>query len=194
MIAAIVLAAGRGTRFGGGKMLAEISARPMLQYVLDLAAQAELDPVVVVLGEDADAIQTALSWRNEIRIRNEDPGRGISSSVAAGLDALGGDVDGALVLLGDQPFLTLENVRVITGASRDDESPIVVPRYADGRPGNPVLLGRAAWPMAQELTGDQGMSQLFAARPDLVRYIDVPGTNPDIDTESALAAFSRGAG
>ena len=66
---------------------------------------------------------------------------------------------------------------------------IVVPHY-DGRPGNPVVLDRALWPMAAALAGDRGFSQLFAALPDQVSYADVPGTNPDIDSPDDLAAIS----
>ncbi|HUP83456.1 MAG TPA: NTP transferase domain-containing protein, partial [Candidatus Limnocylindria bacterium] len=50
---AVVLAAGAGKRFGGQKLLAELNGIPILQYVLNLAAVAELDPVVVVLGAEA---------------------------------------------------------------------------------------------------------------------------------------------
>jgi CTP:molybdopterin cytidylyltransferase MocA len=52
-----------------------------------------------------------------------------------------------------------------------------------------VLLDRAAWPLALALTGDRGMSQVIAQRPDLVRYLDLPGTNPDVDTQAELAAL-----
>lgn len=171
-------------------MLAEVDGRPMLQHVLNLAASVELDPVAVVLGEDAEQIESTVEWRGERRVVNTDPGRGISSSVALGLAQLG-DAERVLVLLGDQPFLSAENVRVITAAPRDATRPIIVPRYG-GVPGNPVLLEREAWPLAQSLEGDRGMSQLFAPHQDLVRYIDVEGSNPDIDTPDELErAVSR---
>ncbi len=192
LTAAIVLAAGRGTRFGGGKMLAEIDGRPMLQHVLDLAAAAGLDPVVVVLGQDAEAIEAALTWRTEIRVINEEPARGISSSVKLGLDAVS-DSARALILLGDQPRLMVDQLLMVLAADSDPARPIVIPRYG-GISGNPVLLERAAWPLAHQLTGDQGMSQLFASYPDLVRYVDIEGDNPDVDTPADLAALNRGGG
>ena len=161
-------------------MLADVDGRPMLQHVLDLAAAAELDPVVVVLGDDAEEIERSIRWGAERRVRNPDPGRGLSSSVALGLAAVDG-AKRALVLLGDQPFLTAENVRVITAVPRDVARPIVVPRYG-GVPGNPVLLESEAWPLAAALDGDRGMSQLFRVYPERVRYVDIPGQNPDIDT------------
>lgn len=192
MTAGIVLAAGRGTRFGGGKMLAPINGRPMLQHVLDLAAAATLDPVIVVLGEDAEAVELGVSWRRERRVRNEDAGRGISSSLALGLVALGSS-ERVVILLGDQPRLTIKQLSVVIGVVTDPAKPIVVARYSDGKPGNPVLLEREAWPLAARLEGDRGMSQLFASHPDLVRYVDLPGANPDVDTQADLAGLSRGA-
>jgi molybdenum cofactor cytidylyltransferase len=187
--AGLILAAGLGRRFGGQKLLANLDGRPILQFCLDRAYAAGLRPVVVVLGLHASAFESALAWRDETRLVNPGPDAGISSSVRIGLDWLGTtDARRVLVLLGDQPRLTLEQVHVVLGAAQDPERPIVVPRYA-GVPGNPVLLERAAWPLASGLTGDAGMSQLFRSRPELVRYVDVPGNNPDVDTRADLGAL-----
>ena len=68
-VVAVVLAAGAGSRFGGGKLLAEVAGRPVLQHVLDMLAQAELSDVIVVLGDDAPAIESAIEWRTERRRR-----------------------------------------------------------------------------------------------------------------------------
>jgi molybdenum cofactor cytidylyltransferase len=179
--AALILAAGRGTRFGGEKMLADVDGRPMLQHVLDLTAGAGFEPVVVVLGDDADEIERRIRWHAERRVRNPSPGRGLSSSLALGIEAIG-EHQRVLVLLGDQPYLTIDQISAIISTPRDPMRPIVAPRYADGHPGNPVLLEREAYALAAALEGDRGMSQLFSAHPDLVRYVDVAGTNPDIDT------------
>jgi CTP:molybdopterin cytidylyltransferase MocA len=105
------------------------------------------------------------------------------------LEALA-ESDRVLVLLGDQPFLAVENIRVITSEPRDAERPIVVPRYSNGKPGNPVLLEHEAYRLAVELEGDRGMSRLFKRNPELVRYINVPGTNLDIDSPEDLARVS----
>jgi molybdenum cofactor cytidylyltransferase len=183
--AGLILAAGLGTRFGGRKMLASVRGRPMLQWVLDLADAAELDPVVVVLGQDADDIEAALDWRHELLLRNPDPGRGISSSVRLGLEALA-ESDRVLVLLGDQPFLSVDQVTAITASDADPLRPIVVPRYANGKPGNPVLLERAAFKYASAVEGDRGMSQLFKRHPELVGFVEVEGRNRDIDSAEDL--------
>jgi molybdenum cofactor cytidylyltransferase len=169
--------------------LAELHGTPILQYVLNVCAVAALDPVVVVLGSDAEAIVTRLWWRNEVRVINPDPAEGISSSVRMGLASLAlSDAERAVVLPGDQPRLSETQLGEILAAAPDAARPIVVPRY-QGQPGNPVLLERAAWHLANQIDGDTGMVQLFRSRPELLRYIDVQGTNPDVDTPADLAAF-----
>jgi len=171
------------------KLLAGLDGTPILQYVLDLAAVAGLDPVVVVLGSEADTLVARLWWRDEVRLINPAPESGISSSVRMGIASLLlSDAQRAVVLLGDQPRLSAAQLDVILAVPRDESRPIVVPRYS-GMPGNPVLLERAAWPLAAQLEGDTGMVQLFATNRDLVRHVDVEGANPDVDTAADLAAL-----
>jgi molybdenum cofactor cytidylyltransferase len=185
--AAVILAAGAARRFGGQKLLADLDGTPILQYVLNLAATAALEPVVVVLGADADVLVSRLWWRGEVRLINPHPEHGLSSSVQMGLASLAvSDAERALILLGDQPLLTAAQLAPILAAPQDAARPFVVPRYR-GVPGNPVLLERSAWPLAVRLTGDSGMAQLFRDKLELVRYVDVDGTNPDIDTRRDLA-------
>lgn len=189
--AALVLAAGAGRRFGGQKLLAELDGTPILQHVLDLAAAGQLDPVVVVLGPDAEALETRMRWRDEVRLVNPAPEDGISSTVRMGIAALAAtDAQRAVVLLADQPRLSAAQLRTILAAPVDESRPIVVPRYS-GVPGNPVLLERAAWLLTARLSGDQGLSQLFAARPELVRHVELEGANPDVDTPADLRAMEQ---
>jgi len=167
-----------------------LDGRPILQHVLDVAAVSVLGPVVVVLGDAAAEIERAMTWRGELRVVNPDPDRGLSSSVQLGLATLAAEapeVRRAVVLLGDQPRLGADQLGLLLDQPLDAARPIVVPRYADGRPGNPVLLEREAWPLAETLDGDRGMVQLFAAHSALVRYVDVPGANTDVDTPDDLA-------
>jgi molybdenum cofactor cytidylyltransferase len=181
--AGLILAAGLGTRFGGRKLLAPIDGQPMLQHVLDLTAEAELQPIVVVLGADADELEAACSWRDELRVRNHSPADGISGSIRLGLSTLSRyqDARRAFVLLGDQPFLSPGQLATVLAA----DGQIVVPRYG-GKPGNPVVLDRSIWSLAARLDGDRGFSQVFSAYPNLVTFVDVPGSNPDIDVPEDL--------
>ena len=193
---AIVLAAGAGSRFGSAKQLALLDGRPLLQHPLDALAAAGVDDVVVVLGDDAAAIEAAITWRGERRRVNARPQDGLASSLRVGLDAAAEDpsAEAVLVVLGDQPSLRPDVIRSVLGAAATSDRPIVRVRWTgDGAP-NPVLVRRAAWALAAGLEGDRGLGPLLAARPDLVAEVPASGRLPDVDTPADLAAIAtRGA-
>jgi CTP:molybdopterin cytidylyltransferase MocA/SAM-dependent methyltransferase len=186
-IAALVLAAGSGSRFGGGKLLATLGGRPLLQHVLDRVAEAGMGEVVVVLGRDAGALDSVIAWRDETRVVNPDPERGLASSLRVGIATLDPGVDAVVILLGDQPLVAASTIRALIDAPADPARPIVVPTYAHDRGRNPVLLGRGAFGLVDEAGGDRGLGPVIAAHPDLVREVSIVGDNPDVDTHEDLA-------
>jgi len=188
---AIVLAAGAGRRFGGGKLLTSLNGRPILQHVLDALAEAGLDDPVVVVGDDAAAMDAAITWHGARRVRNPDPERGLASSLQLGwAAAMAGERRpfAAVVVLGDQPRLDPGVIRTLLAQPADPSRPVVVARHDDGAR-NPVRLEPEASALVREATGDRGLGPLLDARPELVRTVDVGGVNPDIDTRSDLAAL-----
>jgi molybdenum cofactor cytidylyltransferase len=195
-LASVVLAAGAGSRFGsepGAKLVADVGGRPMLARVLDEVRAFGPAATVVVLGYGAEAIELALDWRDEIRVRNHAPERGLASSLQVGIDALRAlpdAFDGAFIVLGDQPRLRTETLRALEAAAvgaRPADRPVVVPRYDESGPRNPVLLLRPAWSWVDALDGDRGLGPLIASRPDAVLEIAVGGEMPDVDTPDDLA-------
>jgi molybdenum cofactor cytidylyltransferase len=188
-VAGLVLAAGVSSRFGSPKALALLHGRPLLQHVLDAVAATPLDPVLVVLGHAAEAVESTIEWHTEVRLRNPDPARGLASSLHLGLDDLGAvlpRVDAAVIALGDQPRTRPEVIEALLDAAARTEREIVAPRYADGGGINPVLLRRAAFPLADRARGDRGLGPVIAAHLELVEWVDVPGSNADVDTPDDL--------
>jgi molybdenum cofactor cytidylyltransferase len=193
-VGAVVLAAGRGSRFGGGKLLALLGGRPVLQHVLDAVAEAGIEEVVVVLGADVAAVEAAIEWRGERLVLNPDPDRGLSSSLRLGIEALPPSVEAAFIALGDQPRVAASTFRALLDAGVDDERPFAVPAYDDpGEGRNPVLLARSAFEMAMGTSGDRGLGPLLAERPEQVRVVPVAGTNPDLDTPADHVALLEAA-
>lgn len=189
-IAAVVLAAGSASRFGGGKLLATLDGRPLLQHVLDALADSTIDRVVVVLGAEARAIESAIAWRRERRVTNPRPEDGLASSLRLGVaaaTALEPAPDAILVCLGDQPRTSPATIRALVAAAGETDRPILVPRHAGDGARNPVLLARAAWPLVDRAGGDRGLGPLLASNPELVTEIPVEGDNPDVDTRADLA-------
>jgi molybdenum cofactor cytidylyltransferase len=133
-----------------------------------------------------------------VRVRNPEPERGIASSLAVGFEALEArepEVDGAFVILGDQPALRVATLRALEAAAADPGAAgqlFIVPQYpAQPGPRNPVLVRRSAWPLIAGLEGDQGLAALILAHPERCLVVPVRGTMPDIDTPEDLEGLEQ---
>jgi CTP:molybdopterin cytidylyltransferase MocA len=181
-IGALVLAAGAGRRFGGVKQLAEVDGRPLLEHAL--RAVRVLSPRVVVLGHAAEQVLAGVDLHGARSVRCEDWEEGQAASLRFGIHALG-DVDAAVVALGDMPGVTPAAVDAVVGGW-DGEADAVRAAYG-GRPGHPVLLARSLLDRAGELRGDVGFRSLLErAR---VREVECGhlADPADIDTREELA-------
>jgi molybdenum cofactor cytidylyltransferase len=192
VITAVVLAAGRASRMGRTKQLLPIDGRPMLQRVVDTAAEAGLDEIVVVLGHDAEAVGSALELPAIARaVVNPSFATGQASSLRRGLSEASPESEAAVILLGDQPGLTAGAVQAVVDAYRRTGARVVRARYGRNA-GHPVLLAREAWEELETLEGDVGARELIARRPEWVTDVDVPGNiPPDIDTEADYERLLR---
>jgi molybdenum cofactor cytidylyltransferase len=158
-IGGIVLAAGEGKRFGGAKQVAKLDGRPLLEHaVRAMLAVPSISPVVVVLGAHADEIQAEVDLGGTDVVVCESWADGQSASLQAGVAALG-DVEAAVITLGDQPFITPE---VIAGVLDHRGRHLAVRATYDGAPGHPVLLERRLLDHVNELDGDAGARALLS--------------------------------
>ena len=183
-VAGIVLAAGQGTRMGQSKQLLPFRGRTILECVVDSALASSLHRVVVVLGHQADVIEPLLKGRGVTTVVNRLFPTGQSSSLKAGLQALTGESEAALFLLGDQPLIGAQTIDLVVAAFEASRSPIVVPVYA-GRRGNPALFSRETFPRIGRLSGDCGARPLFAEYAERLLALPVPTPDIlfDVDTE-----------
>lgn len=193
-VAALVLAAGEGRRFGRPKALVELDGELLVDRAVRVAHQAGCEPVVVVLGAAAQDVVRAAALDHAVVVVNDAWSEGIGSSLRCGLAALTDNCAlAAVVLLADQPGVTAETVRRLADTWRASGAPAVVASY-DGRRRNPVLLDAATWPeVAAGARGDTGARAWLQAHDDTVMVIacDDLGSEDDIDT---LADLERLAG
>lgn len=194
-IYALVLAAGRGRRFGGDKLLAPFRGATIIGHVAATLAQAMggglLTGGVAVVPVRARALLWPLDTAGLEVVENPEAGTGLASSLRLGLAALAHPdrrpaAAAALVVLADQPLLRLPVIEALVSAWRRAPG-THRPRYADqpAEPGHPVLLDRAAWGLTEALRGDQGLGALLAGHAG-VGLVEVPGANPDVDTAEDL--------
>lgn len=183
-IAAIVLAAGSATRFGSLKQLAEIEDTPLVaRAVAAVAGVAALDPIVLVVGAQAELVEQAVPEGRHRTVRCERWADGVSASIRCGV-AAAGPVDAAMILLADQPLVTAALVRrvladgmpALAKGTHDAARPIW-----EGQPGHPVLLGWRGLARHRELRGDDGLSTVLD--PQRVLLLRSTDESPVIDVD-----------
>jgi CTP:molybdopterin cytidylyltransferase MocA len=179
--AALVLAAGGGSRFADGpKVLAPFRGRALVTWAAEAAEAAALDETIVVVGE---TLLTDVLPGPVTVVPNPDWESGIATSLWAGLEAAAA-FDAVVVGLADQPLIPASAWRAVAASAY----PIAVATYS-GRRRNPVRLARSVWPLLPR-TGDEGARALMRDQPDLVAEVPCIGEPDDIDTVGDLRALS----
>ncbi|KTS17379.1 4-diphosphocytidyl-2C-methyl-D-erythritol kinase [Methylobacterium indicum] len=193
-VGTVLLAAGRGTRFGASpKLLSLLDGKPLVRHAAEAAVAADLGPVIVVLGHAGEAVRKALAGLPLTPVENPDYAEGLSTSLRCGLGALPDPVAAAVVLLGDMPRVGPGLLGRLAAAFRAaPAAPSAVVPMRDGQRGNPVLLNRRLLgPGLASLTGDRGAGPLLARRDDVLELpVDEAGILIDVDTPAALANLS----
>jgi molybdenum cofactor cytidylyltransferase len=160
-VAGIILAAGEARRFGQPKALLEWRGEPFLRHVINAALGAGLSPVVVVTGAYASQIHQACAGLNVKWVYNPDWIKGQSTSLQAGLRAIGAEAGAAIFLLADQPQVSAGLIAVLFEAHAADLPAVVAP-LVDGQRANPTLFDRRTFPELMALHGDVGGRALFS--------------------------------
>ncbi len=199
-VGAIVLAAGQSSRFraAGGqdltKLVAKLDGKPIVRRVVEAALATKARPLVVVSGYARDSVEAAIADLDISVAFNPKFASGLASSLNAGLAAMPRDAAGALVLLGDMPWIEPRLADALIYAFLARHGALAAIPSREGRHGNPVLLGRGLFESAMRLTGDQGARRLIGAltASELVE-VKAPdmGVTFDIDTPDDLAAARR---
>ena len=143
--AAVVLAAGASTRMGRNKLLLEIDGEPLVARAARIAGQAGLDPVIVVLGHEAERVAAALSGVGCRKVVNREHALGQASSFRAGIAAVPADAPAAVVILADMPRVTAPMLEALVARWRETGAPLVVSDYG-GVDAPPTLYDRSLFP------------------------------------------------
>lgn len=187
-VAAIVLAAGRGTRFGEEpKLLARIDGKSLVRRVAEAAVHSSTHPVFVVIGHRAEDVQAELQGLPVQIVHNPLFADGLSTSLKAGFRSLPPKARAAIILLSDMPYVKTGLIDGLIAGWRASGEPAALVPTLNGRRGNPVVISRSLGAVIEGLSGDAGAGSALSRRPDVLEW---PTTDPavvqDIDTREEL--------
>lgn len=189
--AAVVLAAGRSSRMGGGtnKLLEEVAGVPVIRRVVRAVLGSRARPVIVVTGHERERVATALEGLPVRLVHNGKHASGMASSLKAGIAAVPEDAAGALVALGDMPLMQGPLLDRLMDAYAPAEGRLIAVPVSGAARGHPVLWSRRYFPELMALQGDVGARHLLAQHKEAVVEIDAGGEGAflDVDTPGLLA-------
>jgi len=149
-VAGILLAAGTSSRMGSNKMLFELDGESVLRGAARRALAGGLSPLFVVLGHQREKTEQELAGLPCEVVFNPEFEEGITSSLRAGLSALP-EVQAAVVMLADMPYVTSEMIAAIVARYRRSQAPLVVSDY-EGVHAPPMLYDRSLFEELMAMT------------------------------------------
>ncbi|MFV2039501.1 MAG: NTP transferase domain-containing protein [Acidimicrobiales bacterium] len=182
--AAVVLAAGLGSRYDGEthKLLAPFRGKPLVRWALEAAMGAGLDAVYVVTG----AVDTTGAVPDGVVVvENHSFADGQPTSLSVAIAVARGDRHQAIVVgLGDMPLVPSSAWRAVA----DAPGPLVTATFSRRR-SPPVKVAEEMWSLLP-LSGDEGARSLMRMGPDVVTEVACEGELIDIDTRGDLSRWT----
>src|SRR5438270_12953818 len=133
-VAAVILAAGESARLGKPKQFLKFGGETLLRRIVEAASDADCAPIIVVAGSGSDGVREEVQTANADVVENENWKRGIGTSIRAGVQHLidnVNEVDAAVLLVCDQPFVNAEIIRQLCALHLRTRKAIVASYYAD---------------------------------------------------------------
>jgi molybdenum cofactor cytidylyltransferase len=186
----ILLAAGSSSRLGRAKQIIEFQDKTLIQKAINEANKSQADCLVVVLGANADLIQTGFDYSSTPFIVNPDWQNGMSSSMQVGLRFLmeKEEIDQVLLMLCDQPFVDASLLDQLITARETSGKGIVVSAYSNTL-GVPAVFDKRYFEELLQLTGSEGAKKVIFKHQAEVHALDFPLGAVDLDTEEDVNQF-----
>jgi molybdenum cofactor cytidylyltransferase len=185
---AMVLAAGAGSRFGGGKLTAPWRGGVLLDGALAAAFAAPARSVSVVWGADARVADAAQAFADHIGqaqrlrlVRADRAAEGLAESLKAGLVALPADCAGVFIFLGDMPRVP-HAIAGELGEALAAGALAAAPSF-EGQRGHPVLVAAVLFPRLMALGGDRGAAAVLSGLGEGLALVPTPNADVLFDVD-----------
>ncbi|MEH2039691.1 nucleotidyltransferase family protein [Nostoc sp.] len=183
-IAIMILAAGASTRMGTPKQLLLYQGRSFLQYITEIAIASVCQPVVVVLGANAEQIHPQIKQLPVRVVKNSDWACGMSTSIKSGIELLNNlpqKIEAVVITLCDQPFVSPQIINQLVDTYYSTKKPIIACEYGDTL-GVPALFSQTFFSELAALKETSGAKKVINHNVNEVFSIPFPLGDIDIDT------------
>lgn len=180
----IILAAGSSTRMGTPKQLLHFRGRSFLRHTVEVAVASICEPIVVVLGANAEKMRHEVNQLPVVLVENQDWQQGMSASIRVGIRTLinaSAKIEAAVLALCDQPFVSCDVLNQLVETYRATAKGIIASQYADTL-GAPALFNRKFFSELMTLEADVGAKKVFKKYPNEVFPLPFAAGIVDIDT------------
>jgi molybdenum cofactor cytidylyltransferase len=169
-------------------LLADIGGAPMASCSVKTATRSTAFETIVVTGYESELIQSSLSKYNVKFVFNPNYSVGLSTSLKSGINAVSKNMGGAVVLLGDMPWVTTKTINTLIERFQNEEGKNICRPVYKGLKGNPVLWPRDFFSKIIQIKGDIGAKKIIEKYPKRVSLVEVkdPGILVDINKPGDL--------
>jgi len=190
-ISAVILAAGRSTRFPGNKLLTRIGGKTIIERVLGTFQESRVDRIIVVVGWQARKLLKSIEGLNVEAVINEKYDEGMSSSVRLGVRKVL-ESDAVIIHPADVPFISTNTINKVIESYNTGGKPIVVAGYK-GRPGHPILFCDSLFPEILEIREETlGLKSVVSRHSDEILVVETePACLFDIDSPEDLKRIAK---
>jgi molybdenum cofactor cytidylyltransferase len=174
------------------KLLLPLGDKPVIAHVMEAVLASQTRPQIVVLGYQALRVRNVLTRysinTSLILIENPDYEQGMSTSLRTGIETLQSMdrtqmIDSALILLGDQPFVSAEIINTLITRRKESGKRIIVPTYRGTR-GTPVLFAASLFSELTQVVGDEGGKSVILRHSTEVENVDISDSMAEYDVDT----------
>lgn len=184
-IAIVILAAGASKRMGKPKQLLQWGETNLIGHTINTALEVNPKEIMVVLGAHFELIKTEVENSNVTIFNNPHWEKGLGTSIAFAIEHLQtseSNIDGVLIMLCDQPFVTSDFLKTMISDFKADTHQIMATSYGNGKCGVPALFDKTYFSELMALEDDYGAKYLLQKHQLNVETLVPPMDNMDLDT------------
>jgi len=190
----ILLAAGQSARLGKPKQLLNYKGKTFLEHSLQVAIETQLQPIVTVLGANADLLKKSIEQFSTKVVINQQWSEGMASSIRCGMEELiriNPTIAGVIIMVCDQPYVTAKLLTDLVEKYKYSLKPIIASSYKNNI-GTPALFDKTIFALLLSLKGDSGAKKIMKSNPDWVETVSFLFGEIDIDTTGDYDLLIKG--